>query len=145
MAVPHGQLGRREGVANGGTAMKRILIFLLLTQGALADVTLPVIFTENMILQRDQPIRIWGDAAPSEIVSVKLADHTANATADADGKWKMELAALPVGGPHTLTVSGKNSITFTNVLMGDVWFVSGSWGLMGHPLSWAANGEYEWT
>src|ERR1043166_6110109 len=145
MAVPHGQLGRREGVANGGTAMKRILIFLLLTQGARAHVTVPVILTENMILQRDQPIRIWGGAAPGEIVSVKLADHTANATADADGKWKMELPALPVGRTHPLTVAAKNRITFTNVLMGDVWFVGGSSGLLGNPLSWAANGEYEWT
>ena len=110
---------------------------------SLADVSLPVVFTENMILQRDQPIRIWGDATAGETVSIKLDEHAASATADTDGKWKTELAALPIGGAHTLTVSGKNSITFTNVLMGDVWFVGGSWGLMGFPLSWAGNSEYE--
>ncbi len=87
---------------------------------ASADVRLPKTLTDNMVLQRDRPIRVWGWAEPNEAVRVKLADSSAATQADAKGEWKVELPALKEGGNLTLTVTGRNALTLTNVIMGDV-------------------------
>ena len=100
------------------------LVFLS-TSIAHADVRLPALFSEHMVLQRDANAPVWGWAEPGEQVSVTLADQSQTAQADAKGKWLVKLANLKAGGPHTLTVKGKNTVTVEDVLIGEVWLGSG--------------------
>ena len=92
-----------------------------------ADVRLPKIFGDHMVLQRDSPLPIWGWAEPGEQVSVEFLGQINSTSANAQGEWKVEL--LPVkakaGGPHTLTVTGTNSVKLQDVLVGEVWLCSG--------------------
>ncbi len=90
-----------------------------------ADVKVPAIFGSHMVLQRDQKDRVWGWADPGEKVTVKIADQSHTATPGADGAWEVALSPMPAGGPHTLSISGKNTLTFDDVLFGEVWICSG--------------------
>lgn len=90
-----------------------------------ADVKLPALFTDHMVLQQGQSNRVWGWGDPGEKVAVAIAGQTHEATAGTDGKWMVSLKALPVGGPLTLTVEGKNKLTIEDVLVGEVWVCSG--------------------
>jgi sialate O-acetylesterase len=92
---------------------------------ARADVKVPAIFGSHMVLQRDQKDRIWGWADPGEEVTVKLAGQEKTAKAGADGSWQVVLDPLPAGGPHTLTIQGKNTVRLDDVLVGEVWICSG--------------------
>lgn len=105
----------------------RILLSLLLIIGILlpaqADVRPASIFTDNLVLQRDQPVPVWGRAAPGETVTVEFAGQKVSTQADGAGKWKVALKPMPANAsPQTLTI---NTTTFTNVLVGDVWLCSG--------------------
>ncbi|MFH1568765.1 MAG: sialate O-acetylesterase, partial [Gemmatimonadota bacterium] len=93
--------------------------------GAAADVRLPAIFGDHMVLQQQQPIRVWGWAEPGEQVTVHLGRHRARATADAGGRWQVELPARKAGGPTRLVVEGANRLELTDVLVGEVWIGSG--------------------
>src|SRR4051812_15268580 len=97
----------------------------LITVSLLADVTLPKIFGDHMVLQRDQPVYIWGSGNPKEKVTVQFHNQTKKTTADKSGKWKIALDRETAGGPYTLTVKGKNSVLLNDVLVGDVWICSG--------------------
>ena len=101
---------------------------------ALAEVSLPKLFSDHMVLQRDKPIAIWGKARPGEAVQVEMAGNQGQAVADAEGKWTLILPALPAGGPHTMTVSGQNAIVLQDVLVGEVWIASGQ-----SNMQWAVN------
>jgi sialate O-acetylesterase len=90
-----------------------------------ADVKLPSIFTEHMVLQQGQQNRVWGWADEGEEITVAICEQTQTAVADKDGKWMVKLEPLSAGGPHKLTVKGKNCIEFTDVLVGEVWICSG--------------------
>ena len=72
-----------------------VSIILALTTTALADVRLPAIFSEHVVLQRDRPLPVWGWADAGEPVGVSLGAQKANAKADADGRWMVKLAAQP--------------------------------------------------
>jgi sialate O-acetylesterase len=88
--------------------MKTIFLSLLLTVFSLtlfADVKLPRIFGDNMVLQRDQKIQVWGWAAPKEKITVQFHDQVKKVTADKSGKWKISLDAEAAGG--TLHVYGE--------------------------------------
>lgn len=86
---------------------------------------MPQIFQNNMVLQRDKPIAVWGWAAPGEQVEVRLDGNVKAVRSDAKGKWLVKLEALPAGGPYSLQVKGRNELTFSNVLIGDVWVCGG--------------------
>ncbi|MDQ2800818.1 MAG: sialate O-acetylesterase, partial [Armatimonadota bacterium] len=94
-----------------------------------ADVHLPALFADNMVLQRETPIPIWGKADPGEKVTITLDGDQATTTAAADGRWQVALRPHAAGGPYALTVSGtmtdKNTLTCRNVLVGDVWLCGG--------------------
>ena len=93
---------------------------------AMAQLRLPAFFGDHMVLQRDVPVKVWGEAAPGKRVTVELAGEKASAKADKTGRWSVSLPALQAGGPYTMVVkSGKESITFEDVLMGEVWLCSG--------------------
>lgn len=96
-----------------------------LTATAVADVKLPAVFTDHMVLQRDLPVPVWGWADPNEQVTVSFRDQSKTTTADAGGNWSVKLDAVSVGDPGTLTVKGNNEITRNDVLVGEVWVCSG--------------------
>jgi sialate O-acetylesterase len=92
---------------------------------AYADVKLPAILSDHMVLQAGKPASIWGWADPQEKVTVKLGKSSAQTVAGADGRWALKVA-LPKGeGPFELQVTGNNSLTVTDVLVGEVWLCSG--------------------
>ena len=130
--------------------MKPIVIrVLLLSLAALwpsvvrADVRLPTVVGSNMVLQREAPLPIWGWAAPGEEVSVKLGDAVQQAKTGDNGKWKVTLPAMKSGGgPLEMTVTGKNTIKLTNILIGEVWVGSGQ-SNMQWSLSQTANAKVE--
>ena len=99
---------------------------LLLAAGLLpADVRLPQVLSDHMVLQREAPVRIWGWADPGESVTVTFAGQNSTTRADQSGKWETFLNPMPAGGPYDLSIAGRNRITLTDVLLGDVWIASG--------------------
>ncbi|MBF0650390.1 9-O-acetylesterase [Dysgonomonas sp. GY75] len=111
--------------------MKKNLTFLIcffsITFSVLhAEVKLPRIFSDNMVLQRDKPIKVWGWADKNETVEVSFLDQQKKVKADKNGNWTILLTPVSHGGPYTMQVKGKNnSITFQNILIGEVWLCSG--------------------
>ncbi len=83
------------------------------------------LFTPHAVLQRDLPLRIWGNADPGEAVTVTLAGKSATASGGKDGKWSVVLDPIPAGGPYDLKVSGKATLTVPDVLIGEVFLASG--------------------
>lgn len=102
-----------------------IIFCLLICNGSIAQVKLPRLVRDSMILQRDTKINIWGWASPKEKVTVRFQSKTYKTTTGTDGKWKLQLPALKAGGPYTMDISGKNKITLKDILVGDVWVCSG--------------------
>jgi len=101
------------------------IIILVCCSFASAQVRLPKIFGDSMVLQRGQPILVWGWAGKNEKVTVQFKGQVENTVAGADGKWKLKLAAEAAGGPYQLIIKGKNTVTINNVLVGEVWICSG--------------------
>lgn len=100
-------------------------VMLCASISAKVDVGTP--FADNMVLQREKPVAVWGTAAPGETVTVAFAGQSVKTTADAGGKWKTHLAPMPankVGGAFRVSGAG-SSCTFTNVVLGEVWLCSG--------------------
>jgi sialate O-acetylesterase len=101
---------------------------------ARGDVKLPNIFGDHMVLQQGQKNKIWGVADAGESVSVAIGGQTHATKAGEDGKWQVTIEALPVGGPHELSIQGKNTVKFTDVLVGEVWVCSGQ-----SNMQWSVN------
>ena len=100
------------------------VVLCCMTQFAWADVKLPAVIADGMVLQQGIAVPLWGAADEGETVTVEMQNQKVTATAK-DGKWLVKLAALKAGGPFTLTITGKNKIEFTNVLVGEVWLCGG--------------------
>jgi len=108
-----------------------------------ADVTLAPLFQDHAVLQRDQALPVWGRATPGEHVTVTFHDQSIGTTAAADGRWMVYLDAVPASSePAELVVTGKNTVTVKDILIGEVWLASGQ-SNMEWPLKSAANGEHE--
>jgi sialate O-acetylesterase len=107
--------------------VRMFVMMLALAQPLFADITLPHILSDHAVLQRNQPIRIWGRAAAGEMITVRLHDQSLAVTADSTGGWRVKLKPEQAGGPYVLTVSGSSSPTVTrsDLLIGDVWVASG--------------------
>jgi sialate O-acetylesterase len=95
-----------------------------------AKVTLPQLFQSGMVLQRGKPIPVWGKADAGEQVVVSWQKKQYTATADANGRWRVDLPKMKAGGPYTLEVSvvggsATDAIQLTDVMVGDVWLLSG--------------------
>ncbi len=105
----------------------RLVLAVPLLAGTLAaqlEVASP--FGDHMVLQRDQPIALWGKAKPGETVTLALGAATATAVADGTGKWSATLAPMPAGGPHQIAIrSGSDVVQLSDVLVGEVWLCSG--------------------
>src|SRR5688572_10418303 len=101
------------------------------------------IFANHVVLQRDRPIDIWGQAKPGEEVIVTLSGATRSARADANGRWQLKMPELPAGGPHTLTARTATRLqNADDVLVGDVWLCSGQ-SNMEWPVRLALNADSE--
>ena len=84
------------------------------------------LYTDNMVLQRDVPLKIHGKANVGELVSVSIAQQKVTARVDNNGRWFVLLTPLQAGGPYTLSIStGKQTLSYKNVLVGEVWLCSG--------------------
>lgn len=90
-----------------------------------ADVSLPAIFGDHMVLQRLQTNPVWGTAAPGEKITVKIHGQYHTTVAANDGGWRVMLNPVPTGGPYELSVEGNNTVTFDDILVGEVWICSG--------------------
>jgi sialate O-acetylesterase len=101
------------------------VVTCLMVPYSYADVRLPALVSNNMVLQRNKPLHIWGWADKGEKVTVSFFNSTYKVTAAADGKWQVTLPARPAGGPYTMTIKGNNVITLDNILIGEVWIASG--------------------
>src|SRR5215213_7101182 len=107
------------------TNLFTVILMLMVFSVANAEVRLPAIISDNMVLQHGVKVRIWGNARPGERVTVSLKDKSASTVADAQGHWQVWLDPLKAGGPLELTVKGDNVLTIKNVLAGEVWLCSG--------------------
>ena len=92
---------------------------------ARADVALPALLGDHMVIQRGLPVHVWGNAAEGEFVSVEFRGATRSTTADAIGQWSVFLPPGEAGGPFDLTIKGNNTIRIEDVLVGEVWVGSG--------------------
>lgn len=111
--------------------------------GDFGGLKLPMIFSDHMVMQRNQPIPVYGSANAGEKVEVSFNRKTINTVAGKDGKWKVMFPAMPHGGPYTLSVQAKSeNIVLKDILMGDVWLCSGQ-SNMAFPLKRSAIGKAE--
>jgi sialate O-acetylesterase len=101
-----------------------LLATLCFGQNGFADVKLPALFSDNMVLQQKMRVPVWGWADDGEEVTVQFRGRKVTTTAK-DGKWMVRLGNLKAGGPDDLTVSGKNNVVLKKVLVGEVWIASG--------------------
>jgi sialate O-acetylesterase len=113
------------------TAVRSTRLFVsaalgLLACGLRADVEMPAMFADNMLLQRGKPVPVHGQAAVGESVTVEFAGQKRRATAGDDGTWRIELAPLTASAtPAEMRISGRNTVVLKNVLVGDLWLASG--------------------
>ena len=103
-----------------------LIIFLSIQQQRTdAQVRLPRLVRDSMILQRDAKVKIWGWASNGEKITIKFNKKNYKTKADANGNWSVFLSPLKAGGPYTMDIEGKNKISLKEILIGDVWFCSG--------------------
>ena len=105
------------------TAMS--LAVLLIISAAFAQVRLPQLISDGMVLQRDVPVNIWGWATPAEKIRVGFNGKKYMAVAGRDSTWRIRLEAIKAGGPYTMDIRAANHITLKDILVGDVWLCSG--------------------
>ena len=116
---------------------------VLMVKTTLAEVRLPKVFGSHMVLQRRKPVPVWGWADAGEKVTVTLANQTKTTKAGKNGQWRVSLDPMEAGGPYQLVVKGKkNTVTFDDVLAGEVWICSGQ-SNMEWPLVASINGKEE--
>lgn len=101
------------------------------------------LFTDNMVLQQNQSIPVWGTAEPGGVVSVSLNGQHEKAIVGSDGKWKVDLLPVPTGGPYELLISGKKNISIKNVMVGEVWICSGQSNMEMPLADWGKIFNYE--
>ncbi|MEJ6982046.1 sialate O-acetylesterase [Pedobacter sp. P351] len=90
-----------------------------------ANVTLPALISDNMVIQQNSPVHIWGKALPGEKVTITISNQNLITTPDSKGKWQTWLMPMKAAGPVTMTVRGLNTIIVKNILIGEVWVASG--------------------
>jgi sialate O-acetylesterase len=101
------------------------LLFVFLALPLWAEVQLPVLLSDGMILQRDLPMHFWGKANPAERVTVTFRSSSRTVTTDPLGRWHAYLPPALAGGPYEVTIQGTNRIVLHDVFVGDVWVASG--------------------
>lgn len=120
-----------------------VLAVAMITSTAPADVSVAKVFGDHMVLQQHMPIRVWGSADPGEPVMVEFANRVWGTSADADGHWRIDLPAMKADGKtYTMTIKGQNTITLTDIVLGEVWICSGQ-SNMEWPVTRSLNAKEE--
>ena len=101
------------------------LVALLFSLSGYSQVRVAKIFGDHMVLQRGQPVPVWGWSSPNEKITVAINQQVKHTQADKSGKWQVNLDPQPAGGPYELKVTGKDSLVLHDVLVGEVWICSG--------------------
>ncbi len=115
---------RRIGHKNG-LKLFFLALFMFSAAAVFAEVKLPGVLGNYMVLQRDMPIKIWGWAYPGEKVTVTFGEQKIKKKANAKGEWLVKLPAMHSGNDLTMTIQGKNSIQLHHIAIGEVWLCSG--------------------
>ena len=102
-----------------------LFLFGSMVQSSIAQVRLPRLIRDSMVLQRDVKLKVWGWASPGEKVTISFNGKKAKATADKAGKWLAWLSPMKAGGPYVMNINGSNHISIKDILIGDVWLCSG--------------------
>jgi sialate O-acetylesterase len=125
--------------------LQSVLVLVLFVVAAIpvhADVTLPALLADHMVIQRGLPVHVWGMAAPHELVSITFRGETKSATTDDDGRWSVFLSPGEAGGPFQLSIKATNTIILNDILVGDVWVASGQ-SNMEFPMTGLVNSQAE--
>jgi len=120
-----------------------LLFSLLISITSFSQVKLPKLISDDMVLQRDISVKIWGWAGKGEKVSMHFMNSTYNTTADDSGNWNIMLPKMEAGGPYEMKIDASNSITIHNIMVGEVWLCSGqsNMELWMSRVSWNYRGE----
>ncbi len=102
-----------------------LLLLFFMSLSMIAQVRLPRLISDGMVLQRDARVKIWGWATAREKISISFHDSAYHVSANEKGEWSVVLPGLKAGGPFSMTVNASNSITIKDILIGDVWVCSG--------------------
>ncbi|AXB56838.1 sialate O-acetylesterase [Flavobacterium fluviale] len=105
--------------------MKKVLLALIITFSVNAQIKLPRLISDGMILQRDTKVNIWGWASANENIELDFKGKKYKTTTSEEGKWSIQLPSQKAGGPFEMTLKGTNTIVLKNILFGDVWLCSG--------------------
>lgn len=121
-----------------------LCVWTMLAAAAFADITLPQLFSDHMVLQRNSKIKVWGTAEPAQKLVIKFDKQEVKATANAKGEWFTFITTAAAGGPYELEIAaeaGEPKVVFSDVMVGEVWLCSGH--NMEWPVSKALNSETE--
>lgn len=102
-----------------------LCLLVLISTVAPAQLRLPRLISDGMVLQRDTPLKVWGWANTGEKITVRFTNRTYKTVAGPDGKWQVKMPPIPSGGPFTMDIAGTSRLQVKDILIGDVWFCSG--------------------
>jgi sialate O-acetylesterase len=115
-----------QGTVRLAAPLLALVALMAATKAQAAQFGFARVFSDHAVLQRDQPLTLWGTAAPSQKVTVSLNGRTASGTADSTGKWRIQLPKFAAGGPYTLTATSEGTSTaLQDIMIGDVFLCSG--------------------
>lgn len=126
----------------GGNLIGLLVLLFFAVFSAGADVKLPALIGDNMVLQRGAVVTIWGTAEPGEKVAVTMGDLKLSTEGDMEGRWMVRFTPPDAAGPFEMDITGNNTITLHNILVGEVWVCSGQ-SNMQWSVSSSANAEQE--
>jgi sialate O-acetylesterase len=121
--------------------MKKIFVFsfLFIVSATYANIQLPAVLSSNMVLQQQSNVKLWGWAAPAEMIYITTSwnNKTDSVKTTRDANWQLMVQTPAAGGPYTITFNGQNTVVLDNILIGEVWICSGQsnmemneqWGL----------------
>ena len=120
--------------------LQSVIVAIVLTAGSSlhAELKLPNIFGDHMVVQQKMPVKVWGWTTPGQSVTVKLAEAMVAGRADASGRFEVSLPAMDAGGPHKLTIQADETRTISDVLVGEVWICSGQ-----SNMQWSVNAAWD--
>ena len=129
--------------------MKMILRFIFVAVALLvtvpnvyAKLSLPSVFADHMVLQRDKPVSFWGEAEANQKITVSVQQQSVSTQSNAAGEWRVDLPAQTKGGPYTVVIQSQQAIELKDVYFGDVWIASGQ-SNMEWKLDWDVNNKQQ--
>lgn len=124
---------------------KLFLLMIFVVNFVLANVSLPPIFSDNMVLQRNSEVKIWGNATPKEeiIITTNWDNKQYKTVADSHANWNLKIQTQKEGGPYSISIKGYNEIILKNVMVGEVWLCSGQSNMEMTPNWGIENGDQE--